>query len=327
MLRSFFFSLAIAIVVWLLWLGGLGIETALSTIHDFWQVSLTMVFGSFIAGATSEGGGAVAFPVFTKLLQVDPFDAKVFSLAIQSVGMTAASLVIIKMRIRVEWRAIVWASVGGVFGIFFSSLYISPLLAPAMVRMAFTVLVSSFALTLFVLNRQDLRLVNDHLPEPGKRASLILLGVGFIGGIVSGLVGNGIDIITFSVLVLWYRMNEKVATPTSVILMAINSIAGFMIHMTLIDGFSSTVQSYWHAAIPIVVVGAPLGAIACSMLSRIVIARALLVLITIELISSLILVPMTPGVVLSSLVVFIAFTVFYYIMYRSRTYEPVTPSL
>ena len=30
-----------------------------------WFMSVTMIFASFIAGATSEGGGAVAFPIMT----------------------------------------------------------------------------------------------------------------------------------------------------------------------------------------------------------------------------------------------------------------------
>lgn len=35
---------------------------------------------------TSEGGGAVAFPVMTLLLQIDPITARDFSLIIQSAG-------------------------------------------------------------------------------------------------------------------------------------------------------------------------------------------------------------------------------------------------
>ncbi|OAD19453.1 Permease [Candidatus Thiomargarita nelsonii] len=53
-----------------------------------------MIFGSMIAGGTAMGGGAVAFPVFTKILDITPHDAKVFSLAIQGIGMTAASVTI-----------------------------------------------------------------------------------------------------------------------------------------------------------------------------------------------------------------------------------------
>ena len=50
---------------------------------------------------------------------------------------------------------------------------------------------------------------------------------GFVGGVFSGLVGNGIDIITFSLMVLLFRISEKVATPTSVLLMALNAVVGF----------------------------------------------------------------------------------------------------
>ncbi|NOR69106.1 MAG: sulfite exporter TauE/SafE family protein, partial [Methylomarinum sp.] len=85
-----------------------------------WPITLTMVFGSFIAGATSEGGGAIAFPIFTKVLHISPLDSKVFSLAIQSIGMMAATLTIIVIRIKVEWRVILWASIGGLFGVVFS---------------------------------------------------------------------------------------------------------------------------------------------------------------------------------------------------------------
>jgi hypothetical protein len=65
-------QIALILFVWSAWflLGG---GTALfSNIVDNWPITLTMVFGSFIAGATAEGGGAVAFPVFTKALHIAP---------------------------------------------------------------------------------------------------------------------------------------------------------------------------------------------------------------------------------------------------------------
>ena len=320
--RYFKFSFLVALVVWLVWYLLLGFTDALLILKEYWQISVTMVFGSFIAGATSEGGGAIAFPVFTKLLNVNPFDAKVFSLAIQSVGMTAASLVIIKMKIKVEWRVIFWVSLGGVFGIVYSSLYVAPYLSPAMTKMSFTILVSSFALTLFVLNRDKLRLVNEVVPVNNSKVNAFLFLVGILGGVVSGMVGNGIDIITFSILVLWYRVNEKIATPTSVILMAINAIVGFLLYAQVLDGFTPVVQSYWLAAIPIVVIGAPLGAIVCGHLNRITIARVLLVLIAIEFVTSIWLIKLSHYLSIVSILLFLLFVTIYYIMYRSTTYDP-----
>ena len=45
-----------------------------------------MIFGSMVAGATSEGGGAVAFPVMTLALKIAPSIARDFSLMTQSCG-------------------------------------------------------------------------------------------------------------------------------------------------------------------------------------------------------------------------------------------------
>jgi hypothetical protein len=50
-----------------------------------WLMSVTMIFGSMVAGATSEGGGAVAFPVMTLALGVAPPVARDFSFMIQSI--------------------------------------------------------------------------------------------------------------------------------------------------------------------------------------------------------------------------------------------------
>jgi len=278
-------SLLFALSVWLIWL----IYTypnSWSAIQDYWQVSVTMIFGSIVAGATSEGGGAIAFPVFTKVLQIPASDAKVFSLAIQSVGMLAASIAILMMRIKVMWRVIAWVSLGGVLGMLIGTLLLSPVLAPAIIRMLFTVMAVSLALTLTFLNT-GFRLSQTAMPEIRIKEVGILLVVGVLGGMVSGLVGSGIDMICFTVLVLLFRVCESVATPTSVILMAINSLVGVLLHLFVLDGINEQVQSYWLAAVPVVVVGAPLGAYFCSRMHHLHIRYLLIALIFIELLSSL----------------------------------------
>jgi len=293
-----------------------------SIIRDHWPISLTMAFGSLIAGATSEGGGAVAFPVFTKVLHITPLDAKVFALAIQSVGMTAASIVIIAMGVQVEWKVIRWATVGGFPGIFLGSGILSPLFPPELIRLLFTAMVSSFAFTLFILNRNR-RIKYKTLLLYGNRERMLLMVAGFLGGVLSGLVGSGIDIVTFSLIVLLFRIAEKVATPTSVIVMAVNAIIGFLLHLYVIGGFTTEVKSYWLAAVPIVVLGAPLGAFMCSLLNNRTIAWILIALITVEFVTTLLLIPLSETSVISSLFVFCFFFIIYYVMYRSRAYVPV----
>ena len=284
-IKKYSVSILLALIVWFIW-GLYTYPDGCSVLYKYWQVSVTMTFGSIIAGATSEGGGAIAFPVFTKVLQIPASDAKVFSLAIQSVGMVAASLAIFMMRIKVLWRVIAWVSLGGVFGMLIGSLFLAPVLAPTFIRMLFTVLAVSLALTLIFLSA-GFRLRYTEMPEIRVKEIGILLVVGVLGGVVSGLVGSGIDMICFSVLVLLFRVCESIATPTSVILMAVNSLIGVLLHLFVLDGINEQVQAYWLAAVPVVIIGAPLGAYFCSRMHHLHIRYLLIALIFIELLSSL----------------------------------------
>lgn len=319
--RTFLLNILLSLVVWGVWYS-YTMPDSLFILHDNWPVSLTMILGSFIAGATSEGGGAIAFPVFTKILNIAPQDAKVFSLAIQSIGMTAATLTIIAMRVIVEWRVIFWCSLGGLAGVGFGAIAVAPLLSAGLLKMLFTAMIVSFALTLVVLNFQP-RIYNQSLPLIGLKEKLILLITGFTGGTMTGLVGTGIDIICFSVMVLLFRLSEKMSTPTSVVLMAVNSIAGFTLHLFIIGGFTDQVEAYWLAAVPVVVVGAPLGAFCCTRMNNKTIAAVLMSLIFVEFISSLFLIPLTVNIISVSLSVFVFFSFIYYRMSRSELYSPV----
>lgn len=312
-------SISIALIVWTVWLTKLGVYEALSYIYNYWEISLTMLFGSIIAGGTSLGGGAVAFPVFTKLLEINPHDAKVFSLAIQSVGMTAAALVICASGIEIEKRVIFWTSLSGALGVVLGLRWISPLLPPDAIRIYFSLILTSLAITLLAINR-GWRKYHLSIPIWTVREKLLLLIVGFLGGIVSGLVGNGIDIFVFAVMVLLFRINEKVATSTSVIVMAINALVGFVYQIFGIQDFTESVQSYWLAAIPIVVVGAPMGAILCSQLHRQTIKQILISLILIELVTSLLLIPLRIIVIFSGMGILLIFSYINYWMYHTIIY-------
>jgi uncharacterized membrane protein YfcA len=272
-------------VAWTIWLTVIGPEEAISSVYRHWKVATTMIFGSFAAGSTALGGGAVAFPVFTKILHAPPFEAKVFSLMIQSVGMGTATLLIILKRIKIEWNIILLSTASGVFGIILGSSYLYPLLPPTMIKLLFTMLLSSFGLTLLIMSTRKDK-YNEKLLVWSTREKYFVLAAGFIGGVISGLQGSGIDVIIFSVMVLVFRISEKIATPTSVVIMAFNSIAGAILHYFIFDDVPSIVMEYWYAAIPMVVIGAPLGAHICSTLPRQAIVKLLVFLIATEAFST-----------------------------------------
>ena len=283
-----------------------------------WRISLTMAFGSFVAGATAEAGGAVAFPVFTKILEIPAMQAKLFSLATQSVGMGAALFTILLLRIRVEWRAVFWVVLGSVTMLPLGFLFANQLPTSA-VRLLFTVVQSSFGLALWWHNRDPDGDRHQRLPHFGSMEKFSLLGFGMLGGLISGMLGSGLEIIVFSVLVLWFRLCEKAATPTVIVMMVLTSWSGFA--MIFASGqFVTPVTEYWLAAVPIVAMGAPLGVYVCSRMSRIRVVQTLIFLILLELVSSLLLIPLSWEIAIAALMLFLGFSGVYYRMYRSRRY-------
>ena len=294
----------------------------------YYYMSLTMVLGSVVAGATSEGGGAIAFPVMTLALGVPPHIARDFSFAIQSFGMTCASITILGLGVAIDKSAVLWGTVGGTIGLLLGLEFVAPHLPPAYAKILFVSLWIAFAVALFRLNvsdwdrcvypsseesdaaqkealmlgaeregayevdasRDDFQENENRRLGAGARC-LVLSGFGLFGGLTSSIAGSGLDMATFSVLTLFYRVNEKVATPTSVILMAINAVFGMCFRFAGIGGqyAEGEQQAIWNfvaVCIPIVVIGAPIGATISARVSRHVISGFIYFLDTVQFISA-----------------------------------------
>ena len=239
--------------VWIGWFAIMLHAQAWTLFRDNWFMTATMCVGSFIAGATSEGGGAVAFPVMTLLFGIEPSVARDFSLMIQSVGMTAASALIFCFGIKVEWRAILFAGIGGTLGIVLGLSLVAPGCEPSFVKMFFT-----------------------------------------------SLTGSGLDIMTFTLLTLYFRVSEKVATPTSVVLMAGNAVVGFVWRGAVQRQLPLEAWNFWYVCIPVVVVGAPLGAYLIRSRTRHFVARLLYASIVVQFAAALVIVPQTTTLLLTS---------------------------
>ncbi|XP_023344386.1 uncharacterized protein LOC111713685 isoform X2 [Eurytemora carolleeae] len=157
-----------------------------SLFPDRYLMSITMVFGASVAGMTSEGGGAVAFPVMTLALAIAPEVARDFSLMIQSIGMTSASFTILWMKIKLEYNSILFCGIGATGGIILGIEVIDGLLSGPVKKLGFVCIWFSFAFSLFLLNREHKRKTFDKIQNMTvwKRICLILAGV--IGGKIQG---------------------------------------------------------------------------------------------------------------------------------------------
>ncbi len=281
----------IPVGVTLAWLIAVVVGDQLGRVADNWASTVTMIFGSFLAGSSPGGAGAVAFPIFTKVLDAPASVARTFSLSIQAVGMTAASAVILLNRRAIEWRAYVVAVPFGVVGLMVGlfvlgdpdGLFWGFRVSPAYAKVTFTITLAAMAYAMLMMLAANDKGA-DRCPVWNNRVTVGLAGAAFIGGGITSLTGTGVNVWLFLFIVLLAGLHPRVGVPTSILTMASLSIVGFvvlsLVHGQFDLGFNSAGEivsvgdrtapvpldpagtdlvGFWLAAVPVVVWGAALG--------------------------------------------------------------------
>ncbi|GIW93334.1 MAG: hypothetical protein KatS3mg110_1375 [Pirellulaceae bacterium] len=232
-----------------------------------WPIAVAMMLGSFVAGSTPMGGGTIGFPVLVLLLGEAPSLGRDFSFAIQSIGMTSASIYILSTRKPIAADMLLAACTGSAIGTPLGILFLAPQIPGPLITVLFAVVWASFGiLTLRYIRQLTAR---THLRQGYRRLNWCLGGaVGFLGGmLVASVTGVGVDMLLYCVLVLVRQADLRVAVPTSVILMAFTSLVG-VTTLKVTGQMPAGVFPHWLAAAPIVAVGAPFGAWVAGRLDR-----------------------------------------------------------
>lgn len=255
--------------------------------NDYWHMPVTMALGSFVGGMTSEGSGAVAFPVMTLALHIKPEIARDFSLMIQSIGMTSALVCVLFMKVKFEHRAVIIGCLGAVPGFIIGVHYIDPLFSGAQKKMLFVSIWTAFAFALGILNAQKKRSTFREIPEFCAWKGWVLFFTGIIGGIFDAFAGSGIDICIFSVITLLFRVTEKTATPTTVVLKGVIAVFGFYYRAVMMGDIDIMAWRYFAVSIPVSAATGPIGSFLGSHLHRQVVAGFVYVLEAIALVGFL----------------------------------------
>lgn len=253
-----------------------------------WREMLTMVGGSFIAGSTSEGGGAVAFPVFTKVLHVAPYDSRTFTLGIQTFGMGAATATILARRIHLEWTALFVTAITGALGMVLGAQYAH--LSPVTTRIVFTAVQAALGIFLVWTLLSPSRTTNAGHSDPLMMRLLPVAG--FLGGVLSSVIGTGADVILFSLCVILCRMSPRTITPTTIVLQWFLSVVGIATHQWLIHDVTPTTVDRLTACAPIVMIFGPVGVLFGRWMSKRALSLLICTLILAEVTTTVILVPL-----------------------------------
>jgi uncharacterized membrane protein YfcA len=263
-LLPFFTWLALFYLGWaVLVLAGGYLETAIA----HWPMAAAMAIGSYVAGSTPMGGGTVGFPVIVLLMDLPATLGRDFSFAIQSVGMTSASIYILCKRQELEWPMLRAALLGSLLGTPLGILYVAPLASDLFIKLLFASMWCSFGL-LHLRRIREITSYEGMTPHDVAFDHKVGFAVGLLGSLsVASITGVGIDMMIYMVLVLWCHADLKIAIPTSVLLMAFTSLTGIATKTVLGDIQPGTFEN-WLAAAPVVAVGAPFGAMVVSRIGR-----------------------------------------------------------
>lgn len=237
------------------------------TLKAHWGIAVAMAFGSYAAGATPMGGGTVGFPVLVLLFKEPATLGRDFSFAIQSIGMTSASIYILCSRQKLEWVMLRWSLVGSLLGTPLGIILIAPHVPGLFIKVFFAIIWASFG----VLHLYRTNAICANIGET-PAAHRFDRNVGFAIGLLAGatvaaVTGVGIDMILYAIMVLLMRADLKVAIPSSVIIMAFTSLVGIATK-NLTTGLQPGVYENWLAAAPVVALGAPFGAFIVSRIGR-----------------------------------------------------------
>ncbi len=236
-------------------------------VQEHLAIAGVMIGGSLVAGSTAMGGGSVAFPILVYVFGETPENARNFGLVIQALGMTSALLFILGRGTPIQKRMLIASCAGAAFGIVFGTFFVAPYVARSIVKLLCSCLWMSFAMITLARNREFCSL-NGAPDLSWSQALRIGLPLGVLGGVVAAMIGVGLEMLLYTVLVLLFRCDLKVAVPTAVCATAITSIVGAALHLAIGD-IPRAVFGNWLAAAPVVIFGAPAGTFLVTRIPRI----------------------------------------------------------
>ncbi len=199
---------------------------------------IAAIFIGIVLGMMGGGGSILTVPVLVYLFHVDAITATTYSLfivgATSLIGGTRAYV-----KKHVDFKSVSEFGIPSIFSIFITRHYILPAIPEKLFSIGNleltrdTLLMIVFALLMltasaFMISNadEDKEQKNSSEPRNGGILPLALWGLGI--GFMTGLLGAGGGFLIIPALVLFVKLPMKTAIGTSLVIIAINSIFGFL---------------------------------------------------------------------------------------------------
>ena len=188
-----------------------------------------------ILGLLGAGGAILTVPILVYLFDVNPVAATGYSLFIVGCTTLIGSLSYIKKGL-VNFKTSLVFAIPSLVSMFLTRLYVLPSVPYDLIDFGSFILTKDMAVmilfALFMLGSSYSMIrggiKEDHSNEEVHFKELVLIGIyGFFIGFITGLVGAGGGFLIVPALVLLAKIPVKSAIGTSLMIITINSLAGF----------------------------------------------------------------------------------------------------
>ena len=189
-------------------------------------------------GMVGSGGSILTVPVLVYLMSIDPLLATTSSLFIVGTTSLVGGLRAYSKKL-VDFRAVTEFGIPSIFSIFMTRHYILPALPDNMfsvgtmqvsksmfLMVVFAILMLVASVTMIRNNDNEQKAVDSESSRQNKVLPLAILGI--LIGFVTGLLGAGGGFLIIPSLVLFLKLPMKTAVGTSLLIIAINSLFGFL---------------------------------------------------------------------------------------------------
>lgn len=184
-------------------------------------------------GLIGAGGSILTVPVLVYLVGQPEKIAIAGSLAIVG-GIALAGAIPWAMRRMIDWRSVIWFGIPGIFGTVAG--------AWASVLVSGEVQLIAFAIVMLMAAWFMLRPLKVGGPEPAPRSTALIVGDGVAVGALTGFVGVGGGFLIIPALVLLGRLDMYRAIGTSLLIIGVKSLAGFIKYLSVLENEGLTVD-------------------------------------------------------------------------------------
>jgi uncharacterized membrane protein YfcA len=199
---------------------------------------IAAIFIGIVLGMMGGGGSILTVPVLVYLLSVNPVTATTYSLFIVGATSLTGGARAYRKKL-VDFKAVSEFGIPSIFSIFITRHYILPAIPSDLFSIGSititrdNLLMIVFALLMliasaFMIFRNDEE-KEGRLTEEDRNAKIIPLVLwGLLLGVITGLLGAGGGFLIIPALILFLKLPMKTAVGTSLAIIAINSIFGFL---------------------------------------------------------------------------------------------------